>query len=65
MRLSREDDYADALEKLFHRLSAVIEQAGFVAMWSKLGMPLLWGVPKQGNTWREKAEIKAEYFPQA
>ena len=56
---------AGALEKLFERLNAAIEQAGYLAMGGQIVDASIVEAPKQRNTKDEKAAIKAGRIPQA
>ena len=56
---------AGALEKLFDRLNAAIEQAGYLAMGGQIVDAGIVEAPKQRNTKEEKADIKAGRIPQA
>ena len=56
---------AGALEKLFERLNAAIEQAGYLAMGGQIVDASIVEAPKQRNTKEEKAEIKTGRVPRA
>ncbi len=55
---------AGALEKLFERLNAAIERAGYLAMGGQIVDASIVEAPKQRNTEEEKADIKAGRIPQ-
>ena len=54
---------AGALEKLFDRLNAAIERAGYLAMGGQIVDASIVEAPKQRNTREEKAGIKAGRVP--
>jgi len=56
---------AGALEKLFERLNAAIEQAGYLAMGGQIVDASIVEAPKQRNTKEEKADIKTGRVPKA
>ena len=56
---------ASALEKLFERLNAAIEQARYLAMGGQIVDASTVEAPKQRNTKEEKADIKAGRVPKA
>ncbi len=56
---------AGALEKLFERLNAAIEQAGYPAMGGQIVDASIVEAPKQRNTKEERADIKAGRVPKA
>ncbi len=55
---------AGALEKLFERLNAAIERAGYLAMGGQIVDASIVEAPKQRNTKEEKADIKAGRVPE-